>query len=386
MAKDRIYISVCGEGFGHASRAIAVTQELLSRGCDVILGSYGYVYDFLKNQKLCKVVKVPKELEMKGEKGAFNIEKTFLSTLKTALTRTRSIVNKEKKLMKRNKVSCAICDGRISPIVASGYHLGLPVLYIANMTTIRKSYMKGLVEDLILKKPLDFISKSASVLADEIIIPDFPPPNTVCYYLLSRKNRIRKKMTFSGPLVRRELYESKPAKMKKPAVLTILGGHEMRRPLIECVSRAAELNKDMNFLIVSKLIKKQEKKENLELLPFVKNQFSYMHASDLIISQSGHSTLMEMICSGKTGIIIPDRNQYEQESLSKRVGEMELFKVMSYDNLKPEKIIKNLETLMGEKKYKKNVVKLSKLAKKLKGPKVIADMAIDYSSRMALKY
>ena len=53
MTKHRIYISVCGEGLGHSSRAIAITQELIKKDCD-----------YLKSQKLCKVVKIPKELVM----------------------------------------------------------------------------------------------------------------------------------------------------------------------------------------------------------------------------------------------------------------------------------------------------------------------------------
>jgi uncharacterized protein (TIGR00661 family) len=329
--KERIYVSVCGEGLGHSSRAIAVTEELIARGYEVILGSYGYAYDYLKSQKLCRVTRVPEELIMRGESGVFSVEKTFFSTLKTVLIRTESIVSEEKKLMEKHKVSCVISDGRISPIVAASYHLGLPVLYVTNITSIRKTFLKRFVDHLLLKRPLDFVTKSASILADEIIIPDFPPPPTICYYLLSRNNRIKKKITFSGPVVRRELYESKPIKTKKPTVLSLIGGHEFRKPLIDCVAKAAELNKDINFIIVSRLIRKPKKKENLELLPFVNNVYSYIKASDFIISQSGHSTMMEMICSGKTGIVIPDKNQYEQEAIARRVKEMKLYKTMSYE-------------------------------------------------------
>jgi len=95
---------------------------------------------------------------------------------------------------------------------------------------------------------------------------------------------------------------------------------------------------------------------------------------------------MEMICSGKTGIMVPDKKQYEQESIARKGKEMKLFKTMSYDNLNPKKLIRNLEILTEDKNYKKNVVKLSKLEKKLNGPKKIADLAIEYSSRMAMKY
>ena len=60
------------------------------------------VYDYLKSQKLCKVVKIPKELVMKGKNGTFNAEKTFLSTLKNFLIKTRTIVNRERDLIKKN--------------------------------------------------------------------------------------------------------------------------------------------------------------------------------------------------------------------------------------------------------------------------------------------
>jgi UDP-N-acetylglucosamine--N-acetylmuramyl-(pentapeptide) pyrophosphoryl-undecaprenol N-acetylglucosamine transferase len=259
-------------------------------------------------------------------------------------------------------------------------------LYVTNTVSIRKVFLKGTVDSFLIKKPLDFISKSASILSDEIIIPDFPPSNTVCHYTLSNIKRIKKKTFFVGPVVKKGLYTTKPIKTKKNTVLSIIGGHTYRKPLVDCVVKAASLNKNFNFIIISRLIKRHVKKDNLELLPFVENVYSYLKGSDLIISQSGHSTVMEMICSGKTGVIIPDKKQYEQESIARRVKEMNLFRTMTYDNLKPKILIKNLEILTEDKKYKKNVLKLSELSKKLNGPKKIADIAIDYSSRMRMKY
>jgi uncharacterized protein (TIGR00661 family) len=386
MSEDRIYISICGEGFGHSSRALAIAEELIDRGCDVILGSYGYVYDYLKAQKLCKVVKVPEEIVIKGANGEFNLEKSFLITLKNVLMKTRTMVNKERDVIKKNRISCVISDGRITPIVAGGYHLGLPVLHVTNITSIGKSLLKKRLDNLLAKKPLDFVTKTTSVLCDEIIIPDFPPPNSICYYSLSDKKRIKKKTIFVGPVVKKELYTTKLIKTKKNTVLSIIGGHTYREPLVDCVVKAAGLNKNFNFIVISKLIKKYEKKDNLELMPFVDDIQPYLKSSDLIISQSGHSTLMEMICSGKTGIVIPDKKQYEQQSNARRVKEMKLFMTMNYDNLKPEILIKNLKILTEDKDYKKNVLKLSKLADRMKGSKKIADIAIEYSSRMLMKY
>ena len=73
--------------------SIMLAEEILDKNFEVILGSYGYVYNYMKNQKLCKVVKIPKELVMKGNMGAFDIEKTFFSTLKTILIKGRQIIS-----------------------------------------------------------------------------------------------------------------------------------------------------------------------------------------------------------------------------------------------------------------------------------------------------
>jgi len=255
MTKDRIYISVCGEGLGHASRAIAVAEELLSRDCDVILGSYGYVYDYLKKLRLCKVVKIPKELAMRGENGEFDVKKTFLSTLKILLTKYRTLINREKKIMKNYRITCVLSDGRISPIVAGSYHMEFPVLFVTNMLTIKKSVMNNKIHGLF-KPSFSFIGKVGSILIDEIIIPDFPPPNTVCYYLLSRIKRVKKKTTFVGPVVKKQLYSTKPIEMKKKTVLTLVGGHAFRKPLIDTVIKTADLNKKFNFIVISRLKQK----------------------------------------------------------------------------------------------------------------------------------
>ena len=386
MVKDRIYISVCGEGFGHASRAIAIVEELLSRDCDVILGSYGYVYDYLKKQNLCKTVKIPKEFDLSGENGEFSISRTFLSASKSVLTKYWTLTRKERKIIKDHKITCVISDGRISPIFVAGYQLGLPAIFITNIVSVKKTSMHNSIQKYILRPPLTLLGKIGSMMLDEIVIPDFPPPNTICRYMLPTSSRVRKKTIFVGPVVNKRLYETKPIKTKKKTVLSMIGGHEFRKPLIDCVVKAADLNKNFNFTVVSRLIKKHVKKDNLELLPFVDNIYSYLKTSDFVVSQSGHSTVMEMICAGKTGIVVPDKKQYEQECIAKGARSMKLFKTMRYDDLEPEKLIRNLEILKGDKNYKKNVLKLSKMAKKLNGPKKMADKAMDYSSRMTMRY
>jgi uncharacterized protein (TIGR00661 family) len=319
---------------------------------------------------------------MKGDEGKFSIEKTFFSTLKTSLIKSKSIVNKEKKIMEKNKISCVISDGRISPIVAAGYYLGLPVLYVTNLISIRKQLLKRRVDKFLITKPLNFATKTAALFSDEIIIPDFPSPNNVCHYLLSNRKRIKKKISFVGPLVNQKLYKSKSIKTRKKTILALVGGHEYRKPLIDHISEVSELNKNLNFIIISRLIKKEKRIGNLTLLPFVKNLYPYLKACDIVITQSGHSTVMEILCSGKISILIPDKNQYEQEAIAKRVKELQLGESIDYDKISSKLLLKKIENLVETKEYNKNVKKLSKLCRKINGQKKVADMAIKYSSRI----
>ena len=43
-----IYLSVCGEGYGHSSRDMAIAKELTRESASVLMGSYGYVLERLK--------------------------------------------------------------------------------------------------------------------------------------------------------------------------------------------------------------------------------------------------------------------------------------------------------------------------------------------------
>lgn len=385
MENYRIYISVCGEGFGHSSRALAVAEELKKKECEVFLGSYGYVYDYLKSQKLCKVFKIPREWQMKGKEGKFSVGKTFLSTIKIILTKYRTLINKEKEIMKKKRINCVISDGRISPIIAGSYHLGLPLIFMTNMTTIRKRFL-GKVERYLLSPSMGFFGKYGVVLLDEIIIPDFLPPNDISHYLLAKNSNVKKKTSFVGPVVRKNLYKSVPIKKRKKTVLAVVGGHEYRKPLLDCIVKTARLCKDINFIIISRLIKRERVEGNVKLLPFVKNLYPYMRASDLIITQSGHSTVMETLCLGKTGILIPDKRQYEQEAIARRAKELKLFEKVTHDRLSPKTLMKKIDILLNDKSYRKNAQKLSKIARKSNGPKRVAEMAIEYSSRMTTKY
>ncbi len=84
--------------------------------------------------------------------------------------------------------------------------------------------------------------------AEEIMIPDFPPPFTVCLPNLSHNFKVMKRTRFVGPLVTFDDNEIIP--IEKPAekyVVVTLGGHEYRRPMFDNIIEAAKLMPDVHF-------------------------------------------------------------------------------------------------------------------------------------------
>jgi uncharacterized protein (TIGR00661 family) len=122
----RIYFSVCGEGYGHSSRDMAIARELTCAGAEVLMGSYGYVLERLN--KSFNAVEVEREFEMVGNKGSFDLKATITRSSSTAFLFSR-IISDERKVMEDFNATCVVADGRSAAVFAA-FKLGLPCIII----------------------------------------------------------------------------------------------------------------------------------------------------------------------------------------------------------------------------------------------------------------
>lgn len=297
-----------------------------------------------------------------------------------------SIIRKEKEIIEKSKATVTVCDGRFSAIIASGFYLGLPTIYVTNQTSVSEKLLKNRLQRIVYKKPLDILTKASSLLSDEIVIPDFPPPLTISSLLLSKSRRIKKKLIFSGPLIREEIETTKPLKLKKPAVLVLTGGHSYRNSIIRIIIEASKVANDIHFVVISRLIERKVERNNLLLLPFVKNVFSYMKSADIIVTHGGHSTLMEAIACKKNTIVIPDINQPEQFANAKGAEKLKISKMIRIEKLSKKSLVKQINNLLNDKRYKKRVYQLAKLAEKLKGREEVASRIVKLSEKMLRRW
>ncbi|MCK7521007.1 MAG: hypothetical protein MZV64_26605 [Ignavibacteriales bacterium] len=108
----------------------------------------------------------------------------------------------------------------------------------------------------------------------------------------------------------------------------------------------------------------------------------YLKAADLVITQAGHSTAMELLTLGKPSIIVPDLKQIEQENNAARMSELQVAKVIDYNELNPYKLSETVIMALNENKYLENAIEFSSMAKEIQGRKKAAQVLREYSTRM----
>jgi len=376
--EHRIYFSVCGEGYGHSSRAISIAKKLESAGARIMMGSYGYALERLKT--FFPAVNIKKEFEMVAKDGAFDLKATLLQS-KTSALNYSGIISGEKKAMEDFSATCVVSDGRIAPVLAA-FKLGLPCVVISNQTSIESFFRESSFLVHLLGKPVEFSLKTSMELAEVVLIPDFPPPHTVCLDSLSKSRHVMKKQVFTGPIVA-EKYENPGIEpdVKNPCVMTVLSGHEFSIPVFNGILSAAHRFPEVEFIIFAKF-KSENIPQNVRLMGFREDLSSYMNSSDLIITQAGHSTAMEIMTIGKPALIIPIKGQIEQQNNAARLKALGICETLDYQTLDPENFYSKINSLLTDMHFRDRSRFYSEMALNMKGSRTAAEIILGLSGRI----
>ena len=406
--KHKIYFSVNGEGYGHSSRTLAIARQLNTE--EVILGSYGYVLKRFESTPFT-TVEISPEISFVGKDGSFDIGLTILKNSSWPVA-INQLIREEKSIMQNYGVTCVVSDSRSAAVFAA-HKLGLPCILLTNQTTfapffeaelndledslIEKSFREWLragtkavltnaTEPFFLKVVKDWLKAT-----DEIFIPDLPPPHSLCLPVLCNENFVKKKQRFLGPLLPwswKSLTQSNDKsflpqayhEFKKKIVCT-LGGHKYRKPLFDVIPLLAKQMPDVLFIVLSDF-KSDIGLPNLYLAGFADNPAKYYLNADLVITQAGHSTAMELITLGVPMLVVPDSAQVEQESNAKRLCELGLASMLSYRDLNVEILSGQIRYMLNESAFSEAAKKMSKIARDHLAEKEAARIIRDYSTRV----
>ncbi len=400
----RIYISVNGEGYGHSSRALSVARHL-DPEC-VLFGSYGYVLDRLARAGYATVELGP-EVKFFGEDGSFELSKTILKNSSLPLVMNKKI-REEARIMKEFGITCVLSDCRAAAVFAAA-KLGLPCLFMTNQTQFDQFFQRrnraragdrhggrfspgtrpegSKAIDAILggavEPGIEMVVKALFREADEIIIPDFPPPDTVCLPILSRRSQVMKMQRMVGPMTawRADSVVPFPRPSERPYVVGTLGGHQYRLPLFQAMIEAAHRLPHVMFDIFSSF-SAGAVPPNLRLMEFTDHPERYYKSADLVVTQAGHSTAMELLSLGKQAILVPDFKQIEQESNASRMVELNVASQLAYPELSGPALANRIQHHLKTRSYELKALRLSRLAAELDGPRQVAELAADYAMRI----
>lgn len=375
---NKIYFSISSEGYGHSSRAMAISDELDKK--QYIVATYGYALDRLKEAGLpCH--KISQELKFVGHDGAFDVAKTIVQN-QSLVMNFNKMVDEEVDIIRKSGASCVVADGRMIPVMAAE-KLKLPCITITNQSAFYPFFQQDNWLVKLLGVSFDSWMRMYLSSTEEILIPDFEPPYTICLPNLSHNRKIMKRTRFVGPLVnfdpdRVPLIERKS---EKPYIVVSLGGHAYRKPLFDCILEVAKKLPDIDFDIFT-FFEADEVPENVNIKGMISNISSYLKTADIVIAQAGHSTAMEILSFGKPSIIVPDLNQIEQENNAKRMAELDVSEVISHDHLTAHRMFDCIQKVMKDEKYKKNAKFFATMSKEMNAKKRVADILSEYAMRL----
>jgi UDP-N-acetylglucosamine--N-acetylmuramyl-(pentapeptide) pyrophosphoryl-undecaprenol N-acetylglucosamine transferase len=380
----RIYLSVSSEGFGHSTRAMALTKGLKAH--EYLIGSYGIALERMQELGF-HTIAIPQELKLVGSNGGFDVGATILNT-QSAVFNFNQLVQHEMDIIRDYGVTLVVADGRIAPVVAAS-RMDVPCLVLTNQSAFYPFFAKDTPLVKLLGLSFEWVMKFWLCSAEEILIPDFPPPYTVCLPNLSLKPKVKKRTRFLGPLVMFEADEVESIHMPeaegKVLIVVSLGGHEYRRPLFDAVLETAFEFTHYHFAILTPFVPhaSQVQASNVTLYPNVSECASYFKAAQVVITQAGHSSAMELMTLGKPCLIVPDSKQIEQEQNAQRLVDLGMGLKVEYPQLKQGGLgVALRELLLQRNWFQSNANAFARFAKELNGSKYGKEVLHRYAQRL----
>lgn len=377
--RRRLYFSVSSEGFGHSSRAIALAKQF--EDDQVLIGAYSYALERIESFGI-PCVEIPQEVEFVGDAGSFSIGKTLFHNQSRALS-FNQIVQDEMDVMRNYGISLVVADGRMAPVLAAS-RLDIPCVVVTNQSAFYPFFARDSALVKLFGRSFEWVMRFWLSSAEEIFIPDFPPPHTVCLPNLAHEFQVMKRTRFVGPLVAWQAADVVPAPRdtpERPLVVASLGGHAYRKPMFEAVLRLAAQSPQVRFELLTAFTA-TSLPDNVTLLTTPKMAMSYFKAADLVITQGGHSTAMELLTLGRPSLVIPDANQIEQENNARRLEELGVSRALSYDQLSADLLKPAMDAMLETPSYRLAAERLADEAAALHGARRAAETLREYAGRL----
>ena len=307
-------------GLGHATRDLAIINQLKIRSCKVFSGSSAIEF-FHQNSIQAQDVYSPPRFDVIDGK----LEKSlkWLWSYYRYYKRCKEISSE---IISNEKPKLIISDEDFASI-AIAQERKIPNIIITDILETKFiSGFGGVVEKKMNKTMHEMLDK-----ANRVIIPELGE---------NQNNIIR-----TGPIVRKIQKNRDELRdildFKKKTIVLCVGGTDAGIFLInQTIEAIKKIQIDVDLVLVSGPKINKKFSDDVRNLGFVSNLHEIIFAADLVISLAGKSTIDESIVYGTPGIFIPIKGHFEQEDNAKEIG-FKFEDIFNLKNLIEEKLNKN---------------------------------------------
>ena len=314
-------------GLGHATRCIPIINALLKNNYNVILGSDGAALLLLQKEfPQLETIELPSYNITYPKKGKYFRWKILLK-----IPHFQKTINAEKGIVKR-----LVEEGKIHGIISDS----------------RWGVRNSEVPCVLLTHQLNVLSGYTSKLSSKIhqrIIKKFdvcwvPDVDDVVFNLSGNLGHLKKPdfpVNYIGVLSRMKKVEIP----KTIDILALISGPEPQRTALEEKLKEVLGKSDKTVVMIQGIIEEKQKwqtSENIEIVNFMTSEEleTTINKSEIVISRSGYTTIMDLAVLEKKAFFIPTPGQYEQEYLAARLKNLGVLPSCKQNKFKLKKLAK----------------------------------------------
>ena len=324
IRKKTILVAPLHWGLGHATRCVPIIEALLKNDFNVILASDGGALLMLRKEfPTLEALELPTYDITYPKKGSHFKWKIFLK-----LPHIQNTIALEKKIVQK-LVSEGKVDGIISDNRFGVRSKKIPSVFITHQLNV----LTGITTAVTSKMHQKIIRKY-----DVCWVPDVSGKNNLSG-ILGHLEKTDLNIKYMGILSRM----GKKEIPKKYTIIALLSGPEPQRTLLE--EKIVMEFKDYKspVLLVQGLMAEKQKQKNFGSIKIVnfmqrKELQTALNESDIVISRSGYTTVMDLSVLEKKAFFIPTPGQFEQEYLAKTLQAKGIAPSCSQKDFASEKI------------------------------------------------
>jgi len=324
----RIYFGVSGVGRGHAMRSGRLAKELIIKGHEIFVSSYGDGLEAIKrvglSENVCEVTPYEYVWHDKGLDWSLTIVKSIFKSKKFL----NHFID-ELSCISKTSPDFVVSDSRVSTLIASKI-LRIPVSLITNQLSIfHVSWF--------LRRLISIGFSSIWNLSDKILVTDLPPPYTISYVnIVPYMERYDEKIHFVGLLDDLSKYVEIVNKDERDIDVTF----------IISAPRSDRLRFGRSIIKLVKLLSKKGlrivvlgedmfhyKSNNVSFLGWVEDPLVFIRNSRSVFVRGGQTSILEAIMASTPLLVSPAPRQTEQEGNAVSVKRNNIGELVPYDVL-----------------------------------------------------